>query len=355
MKKQVATIATAAFLSTTISTTVSANTYVVKKGDTLSAIAKQHNTTVQNLKTLNQLTSDLIYINQTLTISAQASNSPNIQPVVSTPAQPSKYTVVSGDSLIKIANKHGISLAELKSWNNIESTLIYPGQVFIVSKSDAPAPSPAPTPAPVPIPTPVISPAPGNEGSIYTIKSGDTLGAIGHQYGLSVADLKSLNNLTSDLIFPGQKLKVSFAQQTTAPSTPTPVPVNNPQTAAPVGNFVSQIVNIAKSLNGVPYAWGGSSVSGFDCSGFIYYVFNKAGKSMNRLSAEGYYDRSYYIDSPQVGDLVFFENTYKQGISHLGIYVGNNEFIHADSSGVRITNLDNPYYKQHFESFKRFY
>ncbi|ULT59970.1 C40 family peptidase [Neobacillus drentensis] len=128
-----------------------------------------------------------------------------------------------------------------------------------------------------------------------------------------------------------------------------PAPVTQTDAAA-------QIVSIAKSLIGVPYVWGGSTASGFDCSGFIYYVANKAGKSLPRTSAAGYYDRTYYVNSPKAGDIVFFENTYKQGISHLGIYLNDNQFIHADEKhGIMISNLNSPYYTAHFAAFKRFY
>ena len=107
---------------------------------------------------------------------------------------------------------------------------------------------------------------------------------------------------------------------------------------------------------GVPYAWGGSSLNGFDCSGFIYYAANQAGKKIGRTSAEGYYSRTFFVDQPQPGELVFFENTYKRGISHVGFYVGNNQFIHADEkAGITITSLSSNYWSKHFDGFKKFY
>ena len=193
----------------------------------------------------------------------------------------------------------------------------------------------------------------------YVIKSGDTLGKIAVQVGLSVQELKSYNNLTSDLIFAGQTL--SLTQKSGSASVSQPASGENQsnpivQTGAPVvSQSIAAVINEAKKLVGTPYVWGGSTVSGFDCSGFIYYVFNKAGQSMNRTSAQGYYDRSYEVNTPQVGDLVFFENTYKAGISHLGVYLGNNQFIHAGSDGVQISSVSSGYWKDHFESFKRFY
>ncbi|XKE69228.1 C40 family peptidase [Jeotgalibacillus malaysiensis] len=115
------------------------------------------------------------------------------------------------------------------------------------------------------------------------------------------------------------------------------------------------MIQEAQSHLGTPYVWGGSVPGGFDCSGFIYYVYNKAGFSTARTNAEGQHARSYEVSNPQVGDLVFFGNTYKKGISHVGIYLGGNQFIHAGDNGVEISSLNNSYWQSKFESFKRFY
>jgi len=162
-----------------------------------------------------------------------------------------------------------------------------------------------------------------------------------------VQTLKSLNNLKSDMIYVGQTLKVTG--KTTSAVAPTPAPTQTSDIGA-------SMVSTAKSLLGIPYVWGGSTKSGFDCSGFIYYVANQAGINIGRYSAAGFYDRSYYVNSPKSGDLVFFENTYKSGISHMGIYLGDNQFIHADEAhGIMISNLKSTYYTSHFAAFKRFY
>ena len=122
MKKKVATIATAAILSSTFSTTVFADTNKVEQGDTLTHIAKKYNTTVRDLISLNGLSSDRIYVKSKSYVTATTASN-NTQPTttsqaVPTPAPSAKtYTVVSGDTLIKIANQHGISLGELKRWN----------------------------------------------------------------------------------------------------------------------------------------------------------------------------------------------------------------------------------------------
>lgn len=358
MKKKAASLMTAAILTSAFSVIASADSYTVKKGDTLSRIAHTYKTTVIDLKKANKLSSDLIYVNQTLTVPGTTIVT---KPVVA-PAKPaantdatSVYVVISGDTLGKIASKHKITLSDLMKWNNLSGHLIYPGQKLKVSNrtsQSAPAPAKAqPVPAPGPVvSTPSIPAQPAKSAQAeYTIKSGDTLSGIGKQFSMSVQDLKKLNNLKSDLIYVGQKLMV-IEQADSAPSAPVQAPVKQP-----VPTVDSEVLAIANDLIGVPYVWGGSTPEGFDCSGFIYYAFNKAGMKMGRYSSEGYYNRAYYINDPQPGDLVFFENTYKKGISHMGIYLGNNEFIHASDNGVMISSLDNPYYKKHFEGFKRFY
>src|SRR5699024_12514845 len=109
-------------------------------------------------------------------------------------------------------------------------------------------------------------------------------------------------------------------------------------------------MNSSNSVMGTKYVWGGTTKSGFDCSGFIYWAYNDAGKEIPRTPTDGYYDRSYHINKSelQVGDLVFFSGTYRKGISQMGIYAGINEFKHAEStSDVTTTNLDNTYMQQH--------
>lgn len=97
-------------------------------------------------------------------------------------------------------------------------------------------------------------------------------------------------------------------------------------------------------------------LAGLIAAGSSITLIIQAGKNIPRTSVAGYYDRAQTISNPQVGDLVFFSGTYKSGPSHMGIYVGNNQFLHAGSStGVTITSLDNPYWSSHFDSFKRFY
>lgn len=117
----------------------------------------------------------------------------------------------------------------------------------------------------------------------------------------------------------------------------------------------SDIVATAKTCLGVPYVWGGESMSGFDCSGLVQYVYAQNGISINRTCTTQY-KQGTYVDknSLQPGDLVFFENTYATGISHVGIYIGDGEFIHASSTkGVTIAQLSNSYWTSHYYGARR--
>lgn len=116
---------------------------------------------------------------------------------------------------------------------------------------------------------------------------------------------------------------------------------------------VDKVLYTAKRYLDVPYKWGGTDPSGFDCSGFTHYVMIKQGIVIPR-TAELQYKSGTWVSKNQLkpGDLVFF-TTYKSGPSHVGIYLGNNQFINAGSSGVYITSLSNPYYAPRYIGAKR--
>ena len=111
------------------------------------------------------------------------------------------------------------------------------------------------------------------------------------------------------------------------------------------------VVNVAMNYVGYRYVFGGTSPAGFDCSGFVYYVFNKAGiamgRSMNSELASGAHISSSQL---QAGDLVYFANTYRAGISHIGIYIGNGKMVHAGdySTGVNVSDIWSPYWAAHY-------
>jgi peptidoglycan endopeptidase LytE len=324
-------------------TSVDAASVEVKKGDTLFKLSKQFNTSVSDLKKVNNLSSDLLRIGQVLQLpNGQSANeqSSQAQPPTSTSNHTSTYQVKSGDTLYKISSQTGTSVAELRTLNNLSSNLIYVGQTLKVSGGSTSSPTTGSSPSPT---------GGQNEQSTgsYTVKRGDSLWKIASQYGISVSQLQSLNGLTTNIIYENQVLKITGSSKTDN-NTSKPAPPETPATPTPNGSINKQkFINDALSLQGIPYKWGGTTTSGFDCSGFIYYLL-KDQTGGQRLTTAGYWSTTTKVSSPQPGDLVFF-TTYRSGPSHMGIYLGNNQFVHASSSnGVSVSSLTNSYWNQRY-------
>lgn len=116
-----------------------------------------------------------------------------------------------------------------------------------------------------------------------------------------------------------------------------------------------KVVEYAKRFLGVDYVFGGSSPSGFDCSGFTMYAYKSAGVNLPH-TASGQSNLGVAVSKDELvpGDLVFFE-TYKSGVSHAGIYIGSGKFIHASSGKgyVTINNLSDSYYTERYRGATR--
>ena len=128
-----------------------------------------------------------------------------------------------------------------------------------------------------------------------------------------------------------------------------------PPDALEDAKFAAMIKEAEKYL-GYPYVWGGSSPStSFDCSGFVCWVINHSGWSVGRTSAQGLYNLCTPVSrsNARPGDLVFFKGTYKtNGVSHVGIYVGNNRMLHCGNP-ISYTNINTQYWQSHFFTFGR--
>lgn len=203
--------------------------YRVKSGDTLSQIALRYKMSVQELKELNNLKSDLIIVGQSLKVKKSvAPVKPVPTPTPEKPVQPSEsnttsYTVKRGDTLSQIASRYKMSVRELKELNNLKSDLIFVGQRLNVKRSVAPV---KPTPPKPTKPTKPVTPSSSN----YTVKRGDTLSRIALAYKMSVRELKEINNLKSDLILVGQRLNVKRSVTPVKPTPPKPTAPTKPVT-----------------------------------------------------------------------------------------------------------------------------
>jgi cell wall-associated NlpC family hydrolase len=119
--------------------------------------------------------------------------------------------------------------------------------------------------------------------------------------------------------------------------------------------------NLSKEIEsylGVPYRWGGTTREGMDCSGFVGTIYRDALDLKLPRSAKMMYRQGKYVQKEKLefGDLVFFKNIESSGVSHVGIYVGNNEFAHASTTkGVTISNLNETYYRQRYVGARRVY
>ncbi len=145
--------------------------YIVQAGDSLYSISRRYGITVDELKRLNNLTSNALSIGQRLVVKGEASTE--------TPNE-TTYVVKSGDSLYRIAQNFGISVNELKSYNNLTSDILSVGQKLNIPNN--------------------------NSQTVYTVKSGDTLYGIAREFNTSVNDIMRVNNMASNVLSIGQKI-----------------------------------------------------------------------------------------------------------------------------------------------------
>ena len=161
-----------------IPSTVTTIDYVVKKGDSLYSIAKRYNTTVKDITRLNNLTSNSLTVGQLLIIAIDDN-------ATSTPTTYKDYVVKKGDSLYSIANKNNITVDELKKINNLTSNMLSIGQVLKLPTQDK-----------------------VEEITMYTVQKGDSLYSIAKKFDITVDEIKSLNNLTSNNLAIGEQLMI---------------------------------------------------------------------------------------------------------------------------------------------------
>ncbi|MFJ7930970.1 LysM peptidoglycan-binding domain-containing protein [Peribacillus sp. NPDC096448] len=360
-----------------------AGSYQVKSGDTLDEISKANHTTVQALKSQNHLTSNLIFPGQILKFNTLNNHTAKNMD------KTEKYVVKLGDTLSTIAKRYNLSLSALLKLNTdiSNSDRIYIGQSIRVS-GKAPASSSTAKNSP--------------SNATYRVKSGDTLDKIARVNNITVKQLKSKNHLTSNLIFPGQVLKINtlnnYASTNNSKNTtevyvvklgdtlstiakrynlslsallkmnPTisnssririgqSIRVSGQASASAIkkpskSTKADQVLAAGAKYMGAKYVYGASTsrTDVFDCSSFTLRAFQSAGVSLPRNSvAQSQVGTTVSSKSLQKGDLVFFDTNNDGVINHVGIYAGNGQMLNASTSkGVSYANINSSYWGPSF-------
>ncbi|HEV2038167.1 MAG TPA: NlpC/P60 family protein [Candidatus Eremiobacteraceae bacterium] len=235
------------------------------------------------------------------------------------------YTVVRGDTLSSISQREGVGTSQLVRLNHLRSAdFLREGQVLQI----------------------VAKPSKRNLG----ISSGKAaaLRAIA-KHAHAVATSRASASTSARLA----QRRALWVAMHTGFSTPD-LKSNSFAAAKKAIALELRLTRTALRYLGVPYAWGGESFNGVDCSGFVQAVFRRNGIELPRTAdAQFIVGRRVSERGLEPGDLVFFQ-TYAMGASHVGIYLGRGRFVHASSSnGVRVDSLSEDYYSSHFIGARR--
>ncbi|MCD6221001.1 LysM peptidoglycan-binding domain-containing protein [bacterium] len=318
--------------------------HIVKKGETLIAIAKEYGTSVSEIKRLNNLRSNLIIAGEKLVVKRivrkkkkykKYSKNNNTSAVWG--YETIYHRVRKGDSLWKISKKYGISISSIKKLNRLRSSRIKPGMRLKIK-----------VPRKVPK-VDKIKPIIGTEKKIfYQVKKGDTLENVAKKFGITPEEIKKYNLLGEEdfkvgqIIIIPEKKKLSDSEEK--------------ETQMENGKFSrAEIINSAFSYLNMPYKLGGNGKRYIDCSTLTRLVYKKVGIELPKTSYYQFKEgKKVSLSEALPGDLVFF----KRGryVGHVGIYIGNNLFIHASNKNGKVTinSLDSPYFKNHFICVKRY-
>ncbi len=266
----------------TNSGSATSTTYTVQSGDSVWGISNKFGITMDQLIQWNNIQNNFIYPGQKLTIKGSQENgsstnnsgnntnsSGNAGTSNGGQTTGAKYTVQSGDSVWKISNDHGITMAQLIEWNNIKNNFVYPGQQLIVSNggsSNTGSNTGSSTGNASGSNSSNSSSSNTASGTKYTVKAGDSVWSVSNKYGITMAQLIQWNNIQNNFIYPGQQLTVSNSGSTNSASSNTGSSANtNNSSSANTGSSSSQGTYTVKA---------GESV---------WSVANKNGITMNQL------------------------------------------------------------------------
>ena len=361
---------TKAFLAGTIgamglllgsSQVASANTTVkVKSGDTVWNFAKKYGVSIQSIEKLNKVSADshLIYVNQSLEIPTDG-NQAEEKTTTPAPTATGTYTVQAGDSLWTIAQKYNTTVDALAQLNGLNlNSLLHVGQSLkVTGTATASATQTANTQA-------AAQPAQTNQAATaQTAQTNQAATAQAAQTTASQTTAQAAQTTASQATAQTANTQVATqttASQATAQTATTsqattsyntqaaaqPAQTNQAATTQTYANNGS-VVSIANRYLGTPYAWGGTTPQGFDCSGFTQYVYGQAGKSIGRNTvAQESAGSQIPVSQAQPGDLLFWGS---RGSSyHVAIYAGNGRYIAAPTEGQSVSYGNTAYYTPSF-------
>ncbi|HYA15632.1 MAG TPA: NlpC/P60 family protein [Syntrophales bacterium] len=281
-----------------------------------------------------------------------------------------EYKVRQGDSLAKIAKKFGVTTQSLMEANGLTSSALKPKQILTIPDNGKKQVAKS-------------KKTHSYNAEYYVVKKGDTLKTIAKNTGYSISEIKRLNHVNEKSLKIGHQLvlarhsavrELAVAQTDETDETEEDdddqlgddedIVMNDSLLEAEkdvetrtelLGKWNSPherslFVRVAKGFLGAPYRLGGSSVRGLDCSAFVRKIYEFFDVSLPRTAREqAHVGQRISKDELKEGDLVFF-NT-RRAYGHVGIYIGNNEFVHAAAGRqrmVRIDTLDKPYYNKRF-------
>ncbi len=297
------------FLVTFPSLALAAKTHVVKKKDSLHALAKKYHVSVQDIKSANNLVNKQLKPGSRIVIPPKTVTSSVDRHSGNQKVRGNVYKIRKGDTLARIAQKSGISVAELKRLNRIHGKKLKTGS-FLVLRETAPVEESSPRET--------VRIARTNTRLFTNEEYDRTMAELTGADQEQAVDLSKNLELTTDA---SKKLKTT-----------------------------------AFSFLGTRYRFGGNSRNGLDCSSFVQHVFRDLNINLPRTAREQYGTGEPVTSFDlQKGDLVFF-HTYASYPSHVGIYLGENKMIHASSRDrkVVISSMNTPYYRSRFIGAKRY-
>lgn len=351
--------------------------YTVKPGDTLSKIAQHFHTSVANLRALNGLSGDQLYIGQQLVVNGQAVSTTVTTPAVTTqPVATSETSVVSAAPLASQAQP--VSAADSSANMTTPATSASAGsvaptsteatdQMAVAATTNSAANSNADTTTtaetasqtsavatsttPANVQSTSVAPAPVQSASANVTTTANTSSAT-PQPVASQAPASASQQAAPQAASQApaqQSASQAPVQQSSQPATPASAqPQTNASQNLSSGSVVSLATKVANS-NSVPYVWGGSSLNGMDCSGLVDYVYaNAEGKQLphNTVALESHVNQ-HAVSDAQAGDILFWGqhgSTY-----HCAIYTGNNQFVAAAKPGTNVASYTiSPYFQPSF-------